>query len=95
MALDRQEVESIAHLARLHISEADTQEVSQRISEILKLIDRMQDVDTSDVAPLAHPFDVIQRLRPDEVTETDQREALQRIAPATEDGLYRVPRVIE
>lgn len=95
MALDRQEVEDIAHLARLHISEADTLEVSQRISEILKLIDKMQEVDTSEVTPLSHPFDVIQPLRRDEVTETDQRDALQRVAPATEDGLYRVPRVIE
>jgi len=95
MALDKKDVEEIAHLARLHISDADSLEVSRRISEILALIDQMQSVDTAAVAPLAHPFDAVQRLRKDEVTETDQRDFLQRMAPATEDGLYLVPRVIE
>jgi aspartyl-tRNA(Asn)/glutamyl-tRNA(Gln) amidotransferase subunit C len=55
----------------------------------------MQSIDTRHVAPLAHPFDAVQRLRKDEVTEVDQREYLQRIAPATQDGLYLVPKVIE
>jgi len=95
MALDNKEVEKVAHLARLHISEQDSIEVTRRIGDILRLIDQMQSVNTTDVKPLSHPFDASQRLRADEVTETDQREALQRIAPATEDGLYLVPRVIE
>lgn len=95
MALDRQEMETIAQLARLHINEADIQEVGARITEILALVDRMQAVDTRAVTPLAHPFDAVQKLRPDEVTEGDQRDALQRFAPDAEDGLYRVPRVIE
>lgn len=95
MALDRQEMETIAQLARLHISEADIQEVGARITEILALVDRMQAVDTREVTPLAHPFDAVQKLRPDEVTEGDQRDELQRLAPDAEDGLYRVPRVIE
>lgn len=95
MALDNREVEKIAHLARLHISEQDCVEVTRRIGDILDLIDQMQSVDTRDVRPLSHPFDASQRLRADEVTETDQREALQLLAPATEDGLYLVPRVIE
>lgn len=95
MALTTSDVEKIAHLARLQIDESEALAVGKRISDILALIDQMQSVDTSDVAPLAHSFDAIQRLRADEVTESDQREYLQRIAPATQDGLYLVPKVIE
>jgi aspartyl-tRNA(Asn)/glutamyl-tRNA(Gln) amidotransferase subunit C len=95
MALERSDVEKIAHLARLHIDATEAQEVAGRISSILALIDQMQSIDTQDIAPLAHPFDAIQRLRKDEVTEVDQREYFQKIAPATQDGLYLVPKVIE
>jgi len=95
MSLDNKEVEKIAQLARLHISEQDSAEVSRRISDILSLIDQMQSVDTAEVKPLAHSFDAVQPLRADEVTESNQRDALQQIAPATENGLYLVPRVIE
>lgn len=95
MALDKAEVEKIAHLARLHISEADTEEVTTRITDILSLIDQMQTVDTDSVEPLAHPLDMVQRLRADVVTETDTREQLQRLAPESQDGLYLVPKVIE
>lgn len=95
MALDNTDVEKIAHLARLQISESDTLEVAQRISNILNMIDQMQNVDTSQVTPMAHPFDASQRLRPDVVTETNQREYFQKLAPATQDGLYLVPKVIE
>jgi len=95
MALDNSDVEKIAHLARLQINEVETREVTRRIGAILALIDQMQSIDTSDVAPLAHPFDAVQRLRADEVTEIDQRDYLQRNAPATQDGLYLVPKVIE
>jgi aspartyl-tRNA(Asn)/glutamyl-tRNA(Gln) amidotransferase subunit C len=95
MALDKSEVEKIAHLARLHISDAEADEVTNRITDILALIDQMQSVNTEGVEPLAHPLDVVQRLRPDEVTEENQREALQSLAPAAEDGLFLVPRVIE
>jgi len=95
MALERSDVEKIAHLARLHVDAEEAQEVAGRISSILALIDQMQSIDTRHVAPLAHPFDAVQRLRKDEVTEVDQREYLQRIAPATQDGLYLVPKVIE
>ncbi|HDZ07622.1 Asp-tRNA(Asn)/Glu-tRNA(Gln) amidotransferase subunit GatC [Pseudohongiella sp.] len=95
MALNNTDVEKIAHLARLQISESDTLEVAQRISNILTMIDQMQNVDTSQVTPMAHPFDASQRLRPDVVTETDQRDYFQKLAPATQDGLYLVPKVIE
>ncbi len=95
MALDKSDVEKIAHLARLEINQADTDEVTQRISNILAMIDQMQSIDTDSVEPMAHPFDAIQRLREDEVTETNQRDRLQRISLATEQGLFLVPKVIE
>mgnify|MGYP000105373106 FL=1 len=95
MALDKSEVEKIAQLAKLHISEADADEVANRITDILALIDQMQSVDTELVEPMAHPLDVVQRLRADTVTETDRRDELQTLAPKAQDGLYLVPKVIE
>ena len=94
MALDKTEVEKIAHLARLHISESETEEVTTRITDIMTLIDQMQSVDTEAVEPLAHPLDLVQRLRADEITEENQRDRLQQLAPASEDGLYLVPKVL-
>lgn len=95
MSLDRSEVEKIAHLARLQINETDIPEYADNLNNILALVDQMQQVDTSSVEPMANPLDAVQRLRPDAVTETDQRENLQANAPATEDGLFLVPKVIE
>ena len=95
MAFDKSEVEKIAHLARLHINEAETDEVTKRITDILALIDQMQSVDTDGVEPLAHPLDVVQRLRTDRVTEANHRDELQTLAPEAQDGLYLVPKVIE
>lgn len=95
MALERPEVEKIAHLARLDLNENDLPRTTETLNNILGLIDRMQAVDTNGVEPLAHPLETTQRLRHDEVTETSQRDAYQAIAPAVEDGLYLVPRVIE
>ncbi|PKM45583.1 MAG: Asp-tRNA(Asn)/Glu-tRNA(Gln) amidotransferase GatCAB subunit C [Gammaproteobacteria bacterium HGW-Gammaproteobacteria-1] len=95
MALERKDVENIAHLARLAISEADIPEYARNLSSILALVEQMSAVDTAGVAPMAHPLDAVQRLREDQVTETDQREHFQAIAPAVEAGLYLVPKVIE
>jgi aspartyl-tRNA(Asn)/glutamyl-tRNA(Gln) amidotransferase subunit C len=95
MALDKTEIEKIAHLARLHIGESETEEVATRITDILVLIDQMQSVDTEAVEPLAHPLDLVQRLRADVITEDNQRDRLQKLAPASEDGLYLVPKVLE
>ena len=95
MALDKAEVEKIAHLARLHISDADAEEVTSRVTDILALIDQMQSVDTQGIEPLSHPLDMVQRLRADIVTEGNDRDALQAIAPQSQDGLYLVPKVIE
>ncbi|RRV06559.1 Asp-tRNA(Asn)/Glu-tRNA(Gln) amidotransferase subunit GatC [Stutzerimonas xanthomarina] len=95
MALERTEVEKIAHLARLGLSEADLPRTTETLNNILGLIDRMQAVDTTRIEPLAHPLETTQRLRADAVTESNQRDAYQAIAPAVEEGLYLVPRVIE
>ncbi|HAT25894.1 MAG TPA: Asp-tRNA(Asn)/Glu-tRNA(Gln) amidotransferase subunit GatC [Gammaproteobacteria bacterium] len=95
MAFDKSEVEKIAHLARLHISDLEADEVTARIGDILHLIDQMQSVDTDAVEPLAHPLDVVQRLRRDEITEKNRREELQTLAPSSQDGLYLVPKVLE
>lgn len=95
MALERSEVEKIAHLARLGLNENDLPRTTETLNNILGLIDRMQAVDTTGVEPLAHPLETQQRLRTDGVTERNQREAFQAIAPAVENGLYLVPRVIE
>lgn len=95
MSLDKADVERIAHLARLAIGEADIPGYARNLSTILELVEQMSSVDTAGVAPMAHPLDVAQRLRPDEITETDQRAHFQSIAPRVEDGLYLVPRVIE
>lgn len=95
MSLDKNEVEQIAHLARLQLSADEVEKVADSVSDILSLIDQMQSVNTDEVEPLAHPFDAIQRLRADVVNETDQREYFQVQAPNSQDGLYLVPKVIE
>ena len=95
MSLDAKEVEKIAHLARLAISAADVPEYARNLSRILDLVEQMNAVDTDNVTPMAHPLELSQRLRPDQVTESDQREHFQTIAPRVEDGLYLVPKVIE
>ncbi|WP_299200422.1 Asp-tRNA(Asn)/Glu-tRNA(Gln) amidotransferase subunit GatC [uncultured Amphritea sp.] len=95
MSLDRTDVEKIAHLARLNIAEQDIQEYTENLSDILNLVDQMQAINTDDVIPMAHPMDAIQRLRIDEVTEGNQRDLLQTVAPAVEAGLFQVPKVIE
>ncbi len=95
MAFDKTEVEKVAQLARLHISHTEKDEVTGRITDILALIDQMQSVDTDAVAPLAHPLDITQRLREDDVTESNRRDELQQLAPEVDEGLYLVPKVIE
>ncbi|MCL5043578.1 MAG: Asp-tRNA(Asn)/Glu-tRNA(Gln) amidotransferase subunit GatC [Gammaproteobacteria bacterium] len=95
MALDRNEVEKIAHLARIALSDEDVPATTAKLSSILDLIDKMQAVHTTGIEPLAHPLETTQRLRADEVSEHNQRDTYQQIAPATEAGLYLVPKVIE
>lgn len=95
MSLDKKDVIKIAHLARLDITEAEVAATTESLSRILGLIEQMNAVDTRAVAPMAHPQDAALRLRDDRVTEPDQRDKFQKIAPATEAGLYLVPKVIE
>ena len=95
MSLSQDDVKKIAHLARLSIDEADIPAYEKELSNILDLVEQMNAVDTSEVSPMAHPLDMAQRLREDKVTEENQRDAFQAIAPATEEGLYLVPQVIE
>jgi aspartyl-tRNA(Asn)/glutamyl-tRNA(Gln) amidotransferase subunit C len=95
MAIQQDEIEKIAELARIRISEQQIGQVTQRITEILAMVDQLQAVDTSDVEPMANPLDATQRLRLDEVTEDNRRDAFQAIAPAVENGLYLVPKVID
>lgn len=95
MSLNSEEVRKIAHLARLAVADGEVPGYARELSSILELVDRMNAVDTDGVAPMAHPQDATQRLRPDEVTEPNERECLQRGAPAVERGLYLVPRVVE
>lgn len=95
MELGPKDIEKIAHLARLRIEEGDIPAYADNLSHILDLVEQMNGVDTDGVAPMAHPQEASQRLRPDEVTEENQREHFQAIAPATEAGLYLVPKVIE
>lgn len=95
MALNLEDIKRIAHLARIEISDTEAQETLNKLSGILGLIEQMQAVDTTGIAPMSHSQDVTQRLREDVVTQTNQRALFQSIAPATQDGLYLVPKVIE
>jgi aspartyl-tRNA(Asn)/glutamyl-tRNA(Gln) amidotransferase subunit C len=95
MSLDLEQVQRIARLARIEISADEAEHTKQHLNGIFGLIETMQAVDTSGVAPMAHAVDVVQRLRADTVTEQNQREAFQAVAPETEAGLYLVPKVIE
>ena len=95
MAIEQDEIEKIAELARIRIAEDQIGEVTQRITEILGMVDQLQAADTEGVTPMANPLDATQRLRADEVTEADRRNDFQAIAPAVEDGLYLVPKVID
>lgn len=95
MAVTRKDIEKLGELARLQISEETIDEVTSRLGDVLNLVDQLQAADTAGIAPMAHPLDAVQRLRADEVTESNQRDHYQAIAPATEDGLYLVPKVID
>ena len=93
--MKRGEIERIAGLARLEIG-ADEMPVYQRdLGAILGFVEQLAKAETTDIPPMAHPLDVAQRLRPDQVTEADERDRFQAVAPLVEDGFYLVPRVIE
>ena len=93
--LSLQDVQRIAHLARLELSEAEAGAMQAQMNDILAMIDRMAAVDTTGVEPMSHPQEVTQPLRDDAVTEPDRRDEFLALAPQAEDGLYLVPKVIE
>lgn len=95
MSIDRSDVERIAYLARLALDEQDIPAYTENLSSILNLVDEMQKINTDGVVPLAHPLDAVQRLRADEITEDNQRDLLQSVSPAVENGLFLVPKVID
>lgn len=93
--MDRSEIQKLANLAQLNIDEQALDKVTESIEGVLALVGQLKAADTQNVKPMAHPLDAIQRLRADVVTESNVREKFQAIAPATEDGLFLVPKVIE
>lgn len=95
MSLARADVLKIAHLARLAVEEESIPKYLKELSNILELVDQMESVDTNAIEPMAHPLAETQRLRPDVVTETNQRDLFLSLAPTAEAGLYLVPKVIE
>lgn len=95
MSLDTHQVLAIADLARLQIDEKSIAEFQTNLSNVLDLVDQLQAVDTTGVEPMAHPMDAVQRLRADVVTESNNREKFQKIAPSTANGHYLVPKVVE
>ena len=95
MSLSLADVRRIAHLARIEIDEAEADDVRRKLDAIFALIDELQAVDTTGVVPMAHAQEVTLQLREDRVTEGDAHVLYQRVAPAVEDGLYLVPKVIE
>ncbi len=95
MKVTREVVQQIAELAQLQITEAELGNVMDSMNQVLNLFEAMQSVDTTGIEPLAHPLDSTQELRNDVITEHDQRDHFQESAPATQNGLYLVPRVVE
>jgi len=95
MSLTTDDVNKIAYLARLGINTQDTESYTTDLSNMLNLVAEMSSIDTDNVAPMAHPFDQTQALRPDVITESNQRDAFQSIAPQVEEGLYLVPKVLD
>jgi aspartyl-tRNA(Asn)/glutamyl-tRNA(Gln) amidotransferase subunit C len=95
VSLDKEQVQQIAVLARLRLADEEIAETVDKLSRIVDFVDQLSQASTDHVIPMAHPLDVAQRLRPDAVTETDDRDRYQENAPAVDDGLYLVPKVIE
>ncbi len=95
MLLDNKKVKEIAYLARLNIEDSEVEQSTAELNNILKLMDKLGEIDTGDAQPMAHPLKMSQRLREDNVTEEDLSEEFQAIAPKTGKGHFLVPTVIE
>jgi len=95
LSLNKDQIEYIATLARLKLQDDEIADMVDKLSRIVDFVDQLQAAPTDDVLPMAHPLNMCQRLRADEVTESDQRDQVQKNAPLVEDGYYLVPRVLE
>ena len=95
MSLTKKQVLHIASLSQLHLDDEEMEPVLEKLSKIINLVDELQSVETIDILPMAHPMDMVQKLRSDKVTETNQRDFFQENAPLVQKGHYLVPKVIE
>ncbi len=95
MSFNQKDIEKIADLARIGVSGTQTSELCEQLNGIVQMIAKINSVNTEGTLPLAHPFDATQSLRPDVISETNQRELFQSIAPQVQLGLYIVPKVID
>ena len=95
MSINNEDVEKIAHLARLAIEPEQLETYTRNLSDILDLVEQMNEIDTSGVIAMAHPRDTKLRLRDDVVSEENQRDKFTRLAPASENGLFLVPKVLD
>ena len=95
MSLDKDQVQHIAMLARLRLADDEFAETQEKLSRIVDFVDQLSTAPTDDVVPMAHPLNQAQRLRPDKVTEANERDKVQENAPSVSDGLYLVPKVLE
>jgi aspartyl-tRNA(Asn)/glutamyl-tRNA(Gln) amidotransferase subunit C len=95
MSLDKDQVQHIAMLARLRVADDEIADTVDKLSRIVDFVDQLSQADTTAVVPMAHPLDAAQRLRKDAVTEPDERDEIQKNAPAVSGGFYLVPKVIE
>jgi aspartyl-tRNA(Asn)/glutamyl-tRNA(Gln) amidotransferase subunit C len=95
MSLSPEQVKQVAHLARLSLPHDKVEPYARQLSNILEMVGQLSSASTDAVAPMAHPLDMVQRLRADVVSEDNRREAYQAIAPAVDNGVYLVPKVIE
>jgi aspartyl-tRNA(Asn)/glutamyl-tRNA(Gln) amidotransferase subunit C len=94
VSLDKDQVQHIAMLARLRLADDEFAETQEKLSRIVDFVDQLSTAPTDDVVPMAHPLNQAQRLRPDQVTEEDERDKVQENAPSVSEGLYLVPRVL-
>ena len=93
--LDQQAIEHLAHLARLQLEEDAKHQIEKDLNQIVSMVNQISSVNTQNIDPMAHPFEVSQRLRKDEVSETNQRDELLKLTPQTESGLFLVPKILE
>ena len=95
MKIDNEIVQNMAELTQLEFGQDEVSAIGDKMSEVLKLVEEMEAVDTSGIEPLSNPLDATQTLRSDVVTSEDDRELFQSFAPETRNGLYLVPKVID